>query len=101
MCDGVTELGDQRVSFFMSLLQLFAEGAHGNLRQTTLKDTEWSERRRESGLMCSVVQVREQERLREQREFDHATNDVLAKAVDDSQAKTLLTKELKRDRLQL
>jgi hypothetical protein len=51
--------------------------------------------------MRSVVQIRQQERLREQREFDRTADDVLAKAVDDSQAKTLLTKELKRDRLQL
>ena len=43
----------------------------------------------------------QQERLREQREFDHAANDVLANAAHDSQTKTLLTEELKRDRLRL
>lgn len=97
----VAELGDQRLAFFMCLLQRFAEGTHGNLGQCALKYTEWPEGGRETRLIRSVVQIRQQERLREQREFDHAANDVLAKAVDDSQAKTLLTKELKRDQLQL
>jgi len=97
----IPNLGDQRLAFLMRVLQLFAEGTRRNLRQSALKDTDWSKRRRKNRLMCSVVQVREQERLCEQREFDHAADYVLSKTVNDSQAKTLLTKELKRDRLQL
>jgi hypothetical protein len=78
----------------MRILQLFAEGAHGEFGQRLLQHTDWPERGRETRLMRSVVQIGQQERLREQCEFDRAANDVLAKAVDDSQPKTLLTKEL-------
>jgi hypothetical protein len=97
----IPDLGDQRLAFLMRVPQLFVEDARRNLRQSTLKDTDWSERRRQKRLMRSVVQVREQERLCEQREFDHAADYVLSKTVSDSQTKALLTKQLKRDRLQL
>jgi hypothetical protein len=51
------------------------------------RHAEWPERGRESRLMRSVGKIGQQQRLREQREFDGAANDVLAKAVHDSQAK--------------
>jgi hypothetical protein len=96
----VSELGDQCLAFFMSVPEPFAEAAHGEFGHRVLQHTERPECGRETRLMRPVVQVRQQERLREQREFDHAAHDVLAKAIDDAQAKTLLTEELKRDRLQ-
>jgi len=51
--------------------------------------------------MCAVGEIRQQERLHELAELDDAADDVLANAVQDTEAKALLANNLEHDRLKL
>ena len=63
----------------MRFLELSAEGMHGDVGHEALEERHRAECCRENGLLRSVIEVREQERLRELEELDYEVRMPLAR----------------------
>ena len=85
----------------MGFFELPSERAHGRVRHQALKYRHRAERGCEHRLMRAVVEIGQQERLRELTELDDAADDVLADAVEDAEAEAVLANNLEHNLLKL